>query len=272
VRLTGINRYPVKSCRGQSLTEALVDPWGLRGDRRWMLVDDAGMVVTARENPQLVLVGVEPVEAGLRLTSPGRPELEVNEPTGGEQSPVQVWKSALTAAPAAAPANAWFSDLLGFSVRLVYLDDPTRRPVNPLFGGPADVVSFADGYPLLLTTEESLATLNELIAVGPRAEEAPLPMTRFRPNVVVSGAPAWAEDGWTSITIGAVHFRAVKACDRCVFTTIDPDTAIKGREPLVTLARHRHWDGKIWFGMNLIPDVAVGTDARIAVGDAVSVS
>jgi uncharacterized protein YcbX len=168
---------------------------------------------------------------------------------------VQVWKYALTAAPAAEAAHDWFSAVVGRSVRLMFLDDPTRRSVSPQFGRPDDVVSFADGYPLLLTTEESLAALNDLIAAGPRPDEGPLPMARFRPNVVVSGAPAWAEDGWSQVRIGSATFRAVKACDRCVFTTVDPDTGVKGREPLITLARHRRWDGKIWFGMNLIPDV-----------------
>jgi uncharacterized protein YcbX len=115
-------------------------------------------------------------------------------------------------------------------------------------------VSFADGYPLLLTSEESLGALNDWIAEGARAAEGPVPMRRFRPSVVVSGTPAWAEDGWRRLRIGPVDFRAVKGCDRCVLTTIDPDTAVKGHEPLFALARHRRWDNKVWFGVNLIPD------------------
>jgi uncharacterized protein len=271
VRLESITRYPVKSCQGQSLTEASVSPWGLDGDRRWMLVDEDGAVVTGREHPRLVLVRPEPGEGGLRLHAPGRPDLDVATPDGTVQAPVQVWKSELTAAPAPDYAHQWFSDLIGRSVRLVYLDDPTRRSVNPAFGRPDDVVSFADGYPLLLATQESLDQLNDLIAAGPRPDEAPLPMARFRPNVVVSGAPAWAEDDWSHVQIGDTTFRAVKACDRCVFTTVDPQTATKGREPLITLARHRRWDGKIWFGMNLIPDVS-GAAPTICVGDVVEVS
>jgi uncharacterized protein YcbX len=153
-------------------------------------------------------------------------------------------------------------------VRLVYLDDPTRRPSNPARSQPGDVVSFADGYPLLLATEESLAALNDLIAEGPRAEEGPVPMTRFRPNLLVAGAHAWAEDGWRVVRIGAASFRVVKACGRCVFTTIDPDTASKGREPLTTLARHRRWDGKTWFAVNLIPD---SPGATLHLGDQVEV-
>ena len=141
----------------------------------------------------------------------------------------------------------------------MYLDDPTRRPTNPAYSLDGDRVSFADGYPLLLTSEESLDALNDWIAEGPRAAEGPVPMRRFRPSVVVSGAPAWAEDGWRRLRIGPVTFRAVKGCDRCVLTTVDPDTAAKGHEPLFALARHRRWDGKIWFGVNLIPDAPAPT-------------
>ena len=227
--LRAINRFPVKSCRGQSLDEATVEPWGLAGDRRWMLVDDNGVQVTAREVPPLVLV---------------RPVLR--DPA----------------------AHAWFGRVVGRPVRLVYLDDPLRRAPDPRFAAPDDRVSLADGYPLLLTTTASLDALNDLIAAGPRSEEGPVPMTRFRPNVVVDGAGPWAEDGWRRVRIGRATFRAVEGCERCVFTTINPDTAAKGKEPIATLARHRRWDGATWFGMNLIPDTP---GARIAVGDEVEV-
>jgi uncharacterized protein len=270
VQLSALNRYPVKSCHGQVLREAVVASWGLVGDRRWMLVDDQGAVVTGREHPVLVQVRPEIEGARLRLRAPGRADLEIAEPDGRAQVPVQVWKSELTAAPAPVAAHEWFSALLGRSVRLVYLDDPTRRPVNPEFAHPNDVVSFADGYPLLLATEESLAALNDLVLDGPNPDEAQLEMARFRPNIVVRAESAWAEDDWARIRIGAAEFRAVKACDRCVFTTIHPESGVKGREPLVTLARHRRWDGKIWFGMNLIPDIE-GENPRLRVGDKVEV-
>jgi uncharacterized protein YcbX len=270
VQLSALNRYPVKSCHGQELSEAIVASWGLVGDRRWMLVDDQGAVVTGREHPVLVQVRPEIHGTRLRLHSPGRSALEISAPDGQVQVPVQVWKSELTAAPAPAAAHEWFSTLLGRSVRLVYLDDPARRAVNPEFAQPNDVVSFADGYPLLLATEESLAALNDLVLEGPNPDEAQLEMARFRPNVVIRGSSAWEEDDWARIRIGSAVFRAVKACDRCVFTTIHPESGVKGREPLVTLARHRRWDGKIWFGMNLIPDIE-GDYPRLRVGDDVEV-
>jgi uncharacterized protein YcbX len=271
--LTAINRFPVKSCRGEPLTRATVEPWGLAGDRRWMIVDDDGVLITAREHPRLQLVTPRLREGGVDLSSPDLPDLSVDAPGRdalGRDAlvPVRVWGSRLLAAAASPDAHAWFSKIVGEPARLVYLDDPTRRHPNPEYAKPSDYVTFADGYPLLLTTVESLNALNDLIAVGPRADEGPLPMTRFRPSVVVNGARAWAEDGWRHVRIGAAVFRAVKGCDRCVMTLIDPETARKGKEPIATLARYRRWDDKTWFGMNLIPDtpgvtIAVGDDVEI---------
>jgi len=271
LQLTDIWRYPVKSCRGERLAEAVVEPWGLAGDRRWMIVDDAGDPVTGRECPSLVLV--EPrVEGGkITLASPGLPEVTVPVPADADLVPVNVWGSDLLATLADDAAATWLTGIVGEPVRLVYLDDPTRRATDPTYSLDIDRVSFADGYPLLLTTQESLDAVNGWIAEGPRAAEGPVPMRRFRPSVVVSGAPAWAEDGWRRLRIGQVTFRAVKGCDRCVFTTIDPDTAAKGQEPLFALARHRRWDNKVWFGVNLIPDIpdAPGPEALIRLGDKV---
>lgn len=289
MRLTDIWRYPVKSCRGERLAEAQVEPWGLAGDRRWMIIDGDGEVVTAREHHRLVLVtpsigtlstdalstdalSTDPEAGVIRLATPGLPELEVPVPDAATARlvPVKVSRSALVAALACDEAGQWLSKVTGEEVRLVYLDDPTRRPTNPAHSQPGDVVSFADGYPLLLTSEESLAQLNDWIAAGPLAAEGPLPMKRFRPSVTVAGAAAFAEDGWRLVRIGDVAFRVAKPCDRCVFTTIDPVTAANGKEPLATLARYRRWDGRVWFGINLIPD-GPGPGAAIRVGDPVQV-
>jgi len=253
-QLTSIHRFPVKSCRGESLDAAVVEPWGLAGDRRWMVVDDEGVVITAREVNQLVLVHPEITPTGLRLTAPDLPTLDVATPDPATQTPVAIWSSRLDAVPAGGEADAWVSKALGVTARLVHLDDPLKRPTSPTFSEPGDRVSFADGYPLLLTTEESLAALNDVVLAGAAGERAPLPMTRFRPNVVVSGVEAWAEDDWRRIRIGDAVFRAVKGCARCVLTTIDPDSAVREKEPIRSLARIRRWDGATWFGINLVPD------------------
>lgn len=263
IALTGIRRYPVKSCRGHDLDAATVEPWGLAGDRRWMLVDADGVAVTARKHPRMVLITPEPRDDGLLVRAPGADPLTVPFPGPGPLVDVRVWASTVAATPAGPAAHAWFSEVVGGALRLVYLDDPRRRPTDPDFGLDTDVVSFADGYPLLLAGEESLAALNDLISGA-----APLPMTRFRPNVVVAGAPPWAEDGWRRVRIGEAGFRVVKGCGRCALTTIDPDTAQRGPEPLRTLARHRRWDGTVWFGVNLVPDTP---GAVLRVGDPVEV-
>ncbi|GEC20160.1 MOSC domain-containing protein [Pseudonocardia hydrocarbonoxydans] len=261
--LTAVRRYPVKSCRGHDVDSAVVEPWGLAGDRRWALVDDDGVAVTARRHPRMVLITPEPADDGLLLRAPGAEPLAVPVPGPGPLTDVRVFSDTVGAVAAAPAAHAWFGEVLGAPVRLMYLDDPRRRPVDPAHGRDTDVVSFADGYPLLLTTQESLADLDARTGGA-----APLSMTRFRPNLVIAGAPAWAEDGWRRVRVGDATFRVVKACDRCVLTAVDPETAETGPEPLRTLARHRRWDGKVWFGTNLVPDTP---GAVLRVGDAVEV-
>jgi len=187
----------------------------------------------------------------ITVPAPGAPLLKVS-----------VWSSTLLAAAAGPEADAWFSAYLGRPVRLVYLDDPTRRAVDPDFGRPGDVVSFADGYPLLLTNASSLEELGRwLVADG----EPPLPMTRFRPSVVVTGAPPWAEDRWRRVRIGAVAFRVAKPCGRCLVTTTDQVTGERGRQPLKMLGRRRRFGQQLVFGQNLIPD----SGGIIRVGDPV---
>lgn len=268
VTLTRLRRYPVKSCRGEDLTSCAVEPWGLSGDRRWMVVDPAGEFVTARVENRLVLVDPSITERGLRLSAPGIDDLLVARPDDGPLVDVRIWGDRLVAREADAAAGDWFTRAIGRPLRLVYLDDPRRRPVDPDYAEPGDVVSFADGFPLLLAAEESLAQLNSWIAAGPWAAAGPVPMTRFRPSLVVAGAAAFAEDDWLRVRIGEVVFRVVKPCGRCVLTTVDPDTAVRAKEPLVSLARHRTIGGKALFAMDLVPEAPIGI---VRVGDDVEV-
>ncbi|WP_189865713.1 MOSC domain-containing protein, partial [Streptomyces poonensis] len=254
--LHSIHVHPLKAARGITPDETAVEPWGLAGDRRWVLIDGAGKVITQRSYPHMALAAAEPSPGGgLVLSAPGRAPLTVAVPEPAVTTTVEIWRDKVEGVPADAAAHAWFSDYLGVGVRLVHLDDPaTRRPVDPEYGRPGETVSFADGYPLLLTTLASLDALNSLVAQGDRPEEGPLPMNRFRPNVVVAGTAAWAEDSWRRIAIGEVTFRVVKMCGRCVVTTTDQDTGERGREPLRTLGRHRRFGDKLVFGQNLIPE------------------
>jgi uncharacterized protein len=269
--LTAIHRFPVKSCRGEALTEAVVEPWGLLGDRRWMVVDDDGETVTAREHPRMLLL--EPTlraDGGVDVEAPDLPRLSVAPAPTADLVPVSVFGRAPFLACLAEPAaHAWLSKVVGESVRLVYLDDPSRRHANPDFAGPDAPMAFQDGYPVHVTTSASLERLNDWIAAGPRADEGNLPMIRFRPNVVVSGdLVPFEEDGWRGVRIGAAYFRCVKGCDRCAIPTTDHVTAERFKEPTYTLAQHRRFDGAVWFGMDLIPE---NPGAVIRVGDEVEI-
>ncbi|KOV57241.1 MOSC domain-containing protein [Streptomyces sp. MMG1121] len=264
-----IHVHPVKAFRGFAPREAVVEPWGLAGDRRWTLIDDGGKVVTQREQPRLALAAAELLPGGgIRLSAPGRTPLTVRVPEPAETVPTSVFGTKVEAVPATAAAHAWCSAFLQADVRLVHMDDPaTRRPVDPAYALPGETVGFADGYPLLIAAAASLDALNRLIAEGTHAHEGPLPMNRFRPNVVVSGTAAWAEDHWSRVSVGEVVFRVAKASGRCVVTTVDQDTAARGREPLFTLARHRKVGTRLIFGQNLVPL----TPGTIRIGDPVRV-
>ncbi|WP_432072286.1 MOSC domain-containing protein [Streptomyces wuyuanensis] len=267
--LSSLHIHPVKSVTGHAPAEAAVEPWGLAGDRRWMLVDAAGRAVTQRQQPRLALAAAAPLADGaVRLTAPGAAPLTVAVPEPSATTAVELFGEKVEAAPAGAAPDGWFSAYLGLPVRLVHLDDPAyRRPIDADYALPGETVSFADGFPLLLASVSSLDALNSLIAQGDHADEGPLPMNRFRPNLVVDGAAPWAEDDWKRIAVGEVSFRVAKPCGRCVVTTTDQTTAERGKEPLRTLARHRRFGDRLVFGQNLVPEhtgtVRVGDPVRV---------
>ncbi|MFC8676297.1 MOSC domain-containing protein [Streptomyces griseorubiginosus] len=268
--LLSIHVHPVKAFRGLAPREAEVEPWGLAGDRRWALVDDGGKVVTQRQRPRLALAAAELLPGGgIVLSAPGMEPLTVPVPAPGTTITLELFGEKVEGVPAAdAAAHSWCSEYLGVPARLVHMDDPaTRRPVDPEYALPGETVSFADGYPLLLTSTASLDALNSLIAEGWHAADGPLPMNRFRPNVVVGGTEAWAEDDWSRIAIGDIAFRVVKMCGRCVVTTTDQSSAVRGKEPLHTLGRHRRFGSNLVFGQNLVPE----SRGTIRVGDPVRV-
>lgn len=266
--LRSIHVHPLKSVQGHAPAQAVVEPWGLAGDRRWMLVEPDGRYVTQRHQPRLALVSAEPVPGGgLRLSAPGREPLTVRVPDSERTVSVEVWRDNVEAVPAPQSASTWLSDWLDTEIRLVHLADPTSRPLDPGFARLGETVSFADGFPLLLAALSSLDALNSLIEQGDHADEGPLPMNRFRPNVVVDGTAPWAEDNWSRISIGEVTFRVAKPCGRCVVTTTDQRTAERGKEPLRTLARHRRFGDQLVFGQNLVPE----NTGTVRIGDPVEI-
>lgn len=272
MRVTDLWLYPVKSLGGAPVERAEVEPWGLVGDRRWGVVDEAGLPVTAREvHAMLGVTATQVDEETIRLTARDGDSILVETPLGVPVVPVGFSRQAF-APPADADVSEWLSDQVGQRVRLVWQEHPTARPISGAHGGrPGEHVSLADTGPLLLTTESSMARLNEWLAL---ADEPALPITRFRPNVVVDGGAPFAEDGWPGVRIGDVDYRTTELCDRCVMTTIDTATLRSGKEPIRTLARYRKWDGATWFGIRLVPESlgeerTGGRAGVIAVGDEV---
>ena len=259
-----IRIYPVKGLRGIALQDAEVEPWGLARDRRWMVVDPQGRFVTQRQVPRMAVIGVELLGDGLRLGAEGLAPIEIAVPES-RASPIQVvvWADELGAVPAGEAADRWLTRALGAPCRLVHMADPeVARPVDPAFGRPGDHVSFADGFPLLVTNTASLDDLNTRL-------ERTASMDRFRANIVVRGASPWAEDDWRRLQVGGLIFDAVKDCARCAVTTVDQATGLKApdTEPLRTLSTFRRKaGGRIIFGQNLVPR---GT-GRVRVGDRVA--
>lgn len=246
--VTSLVRYPIKSCRGISLPEAVVGPRGIVGDREYMVVDANHGFLTQREMPRMALVVPRLVEGALELSADGMPSLTVPGDAHDAFTRVTVWNDTCDAIDQGQDAAAWLSTFLEYPCRLVHFPDGAKRRADIEYASPDDEVGFADGFPFLLTTEASLADLNRRLA-------SPLPMNRFRPNIVVDGRVGFEEDGWSRIGIGEVTFRVAKPCARCPITTVDQATAAMGKEPLRTLATFRRVDGEgVMFGQNLLHD------------------
>ncbi|MBY0611429.1 MAG: MOSC domain-containing protein [Beijerinckiaceae bacterium] len=264
MKVTAIYRYPVKSLRGTALKETQVERIGLAGDRRWMVVDADGRFQTIRESPVMTQIGVALEQGGITLSHPAVGHVFVPLPdVAAPRRTVRVWHDTLEAVEAAPEAGTFLSKALGFNARLVYMADVESRPVDPTYGSPEDRTSFADGFPVLITTTASLDDLNTKLT-------HPIDMNRFRPNIVIDGTLPWAEDEWRVIEIAGIPFRIVKPCGRCIVVTRDAMTGVAGddQEPLRTLSRYRRSAaGKPIFGQNVIPD-AIGA---ISVGDAVKI-
>jgi hypothetical protein len=263
--LSQINVYPVKGFRGIGLEEASCTDRGIQHDRRWMVVDAEGRFMTQREYPKMATVWTDLDGDFLSLSAPDVGSVEVPlAPPPAPSMQVVVWRSVCDALPASREADWWLTDYLGKPCRLVYMPDDSERYSNPQYAGEGKRVGFADGYAYLVIGEGSLQELNGRL--GAKGHPA-LPMNRFRPSLVVSGSPPYAEDTWGEIRIGTAAFRGVKPCGRCQVTTTDQATGeVMGPEPLATLATFRESaEFGVMFGMNLV-SVQAG---RVRVGDEV---
>ena len=239
--------YPIKSCGGISLQVAEISQRGIRGDRAFMVVDLAGRFITQREQPRMALIRPIVREDGaITVTAPNMPEISIVADDTGRQYNVKIWSNTCIGVDQGDAIAAWFSTFLGMACRVVRMPEDYVRQVNPRYATKEqDQVAFSDGYPFLLVNEASLADLNA------RMPE-PLPVNRFRPNIVVKSTLPYVEDMWRKICIGEVAFHIVKACERCPITTTDQATAVVDKEPLKTLATYRRAQKGVIFGQNLI--------------------
>jgi len=264
--LAAIHLFPLKSGAPLALDAATVESRGLAQDRRWMVIDAAGKFVTGRQQSRLTLIHARVNGGGLELAANGMPTLHVEAPVQGMRIETAVWGAAVAPLLADEAAHRWISAFLGAPHRLVHMDDNCMRRLKANYDGrygeDSDEVSFADGFPLLLISQGALDLLNSKLT-------QPVPMLRFRPNLVVAGTTAHAEDDWKRIRIGACEFEVAKPCTRCVFTTVDFETGMRdpSGEPLRTLTTYRRSADGVTFGQNLIPRKL----GAVRVGDTVEV-
>ena len=273
VTVTGLFRYPIKSCRGQAMATADFDDRGFVHDREFVVVDAAGKFLTQRQVPRMALIAPELVAGGLRVTAPGMEPIAFARHIEGRRIAVEIWKDEAGGVDQGDAIAAWLSTFMGQPVRLARMAEDHVRQVDQTYARPEDQTGFSDGYPILLVSEESLVELNRRLA---ERGEATLPMDRFRPNIVVAGGGTPNdEDEWGDVRIGGdgedaeggMTLHGVKLCARCAITTTDQQTAETGKEPLRTFAGYRRFPRGVMFGQNMTFD---GTGS-IAIGDGVAV-
>lgn len=253
--------YPVKSCAGIKLTEARTADTGFEHDREWMVVKENGWFITQRQFPRMALIRPEVTANGLVLRAPDMPDITVpiREGKGVRTMEVRVWDDLIAAADQGDLAAEWLSAFLGKTCRLVR--QTGKRPLGEKYQTERkEGVSFADSFPFLVVGQASLDDLNS------RMDE-PVPITRFRPNIVIAGAKPFAEDDWKKIKIDGLNFRISKPCSRCEIITIDQKTAVKDIEPMETLGTFRYRTRGIMFGQNAIHE----SQGTIHVGESVEV-
>lgn len=260
VQITELNIYPVKSCRGIALTHARLTETGFAHDREWLVVTPENRFLTQRERPLLAQVATAIVGNQLLLSKPNGPDLSLPLDLTGPEVEVTIWRDKANGFDAGEAAAAWLTDHLGKPARLVRFDQRRKRPSDPKWTDGAEVLNqFSDGYPWLLISQGSLEELN-------RRLPQPLPMNRFRPNIVVDGLPAFGEDSVDEFIAGDVRLKAVKPCDRCVVTTTDQLTGERNSdEPLKALKEFRFDRALrgVLFGQNMMLTAGLGKELQV---------
>lgn len=248
--ITQLITYPIKSCAGINHQQISINELGLMGDRQWMLVDDDGLFISQRKYPQMALIKPVINNQQLMVDAPGMTTLTID--TNQSQRPIKItlWKDSFDAQPINIDANQWFSDYLGFSVRLVKYTNISHRLIDQNFAQPGQQVAFADGFPLLVTHQATLTDLNQHLSES-------VDMSRFRPNIVVaSNLTAWDELNWSQLSSDNLRLNLVKPCTRCVMTGVEQKSGHQtGTEVLKTLRQNFPHDNKAVFGINAIPQI-----------------
>ncbi|POP53030.1 MOSC domain-containing protein [Zhongshania marina] len=262
IRVSSLWRYPVKSMAGASMPSLAVTDWGPNLDRRWMVIDSQKRFITQRQLPRMCRLSASLSDAGIRIQSLDEPSLfiDVPEPMQAPQYEVAVWSDNCAAMDAGDEVATWLSDILGKSLRLCFMAETTHRQVDTQFAELGSRVSFADGFPFLLCSEASLAVLSKALGRG-------LAVQRFRPNIVVAGSEAFAEDEWRRIRIANIEFDVLKPCSRCAIPTVNLDTAEREADVFKMLRAERSKNGEVYFGQNLVHrgsgELAVGQRVEV---------
>jgi uncharacterized protein len=244
-KVTELWTYPIKSLGGIRIQSAKVLKKGLEADRRWMLIDDRNIFLTQRVYHKMALFRTAWHGNQLSVSHAGD-QISIPANSSGEDITAQIWDDTVVVREVDRTISKWFSERLSLACRLVAFPEENRRDVDPRYKVADDQVSLADAYPVLIIGQSSLDDLNSRMV-------NPVPMNRFRPNIVFSGGDAFEEDSWNQIRVGKNRFAAVKQCARCVLPTVDQETGIMGKEPLATLNTYRKRESKVLFGMNLVP-------------------
>ena len=256
--------YPIKALGGIAISSVNITDRGFENDRRWMLIDENNRFISQREIAEMSLLQVEILQHVMKVNHKKDPAncIEISlTPAASDITTVNIWDTLCEAQLVNTEADRWFSKILDTNCRLVYMPDSTTLKIDDQYAITGnDITSFSDGYPILMVSEESLGDLNDKL-------DEPLPINRFRPNLVFKGGTPFIEESMKEFSIKDCLFYGVKPCARCVVTTIDQDSAEKGKEPLKTLSLYRRKDAKVIFGENVI---AAGT-GKISIGDTITI-
>lgn len=259
IKISQLSIYPVKSAGGNTVSKMSLDVMGPKWDRRWMVVDANYRFRTQRKIAQMCHIETKLSEVGLTLSAPGAGSITLDDPSAIIHD-VVVWRDTVAAQDCGDIAAQWLSDYLARPCRLVFMADKTRRLVNPKHAKNHEIVSFADGYPILIASSESLELLNSKL-------DSNLKMDRFRPNIVVAGCAPHAEDQWKRIKIGNIEISLVSACSRCIMPSIDQQTGVKNPKVIETLQGYRRRERDIYFGMNAlhhnVGEINIGDEVTI---------